>query len=740
MTDTIASPKRVLRFGTFELDVGSRELRNRGLRVVLADQPFDILDALLEHPGEVVTREALRQRIWATNTFVDFEHGLNAAVHRLREALGDSADVPVYIETVPRRGYRFIAPVLVGADSQLTGGGGDRRAVLSRLPVSLRRLIAPIAFLAGLFFLVLGFFGYGRGPGTLPWMSNRVPDVPMPTVMPLTSMSGTEYFPTFSPDGDQVAFTWDGDKGDNWDIYLKMVGSSEVRRLTTDPMPETAPSWSPNGRHIAFACGRPEPSALYPDGVMNVCLVSPLGGPVRKLSEFPVMPVPPSWSPDGAWLAVTRALSPTQPELAGVYLVPLDGGEPRHLALPRAPEGVLCPTISPDGHQLAFASKQGVITFSVHAIGLERDNVRDGSARRLTPPIFLNSVPAWTRDGKFLVYSDTRASDTLWRVAIDGGRAPERIEIAGRHATWPVTSALHDRLAFVRLRRSVEIHRFQNGRPSQPVLTSTFARDYNPDLSADGRRLVFESDRAGEGPEIWLADPDGSNPVQLTRGPGLSQGAPRWSPDGRRIVFDSMGGDGHWDIWIIEADGASPRRLTNDPADEHGPSWSRDGRFVYFTSKRNGMGDVWRIPVSGGPAVKVTQNGGWLPLESPDGKTLFYQRRAEDSPLLALPTSGGEERVVLDCVAGDGFSVSRVGIHYVACSNRPPRFGRAAPGRGSGGTLLVLDPVSGRSQKLGELEWATVWASPTTSLDGKTVLLSKWTTEGTDLMMIDNFR
>src|SRR5690349_8261786 len=106
---------RVVRFGVFEADLQARELRKSGLKIKIHDQPFQVLALLLEHPGEIVTREDLHQRIWTADTFVDFDHGLNTAVNKLREALGDSADSPRFVETVPRRGYRFLAPVEVPA-------------------------------------------------------------------------------------------------------------------------------------------------------------------------------------------------------------------------------------------------------------------------------------------------------------------------------------------------------------------------------------------------------------------------------------------------------------------------------------------------------------------------------------------------------------------------------------------------------------------------------------------------
>ena len=148
-----------------------------------------------------------------------------------------------------------------------------------------------------------------------------------------------------------------------------------------------------------------------------------------------------------------------------------------------------------------------------------------------------------------------------------GDRPPEKIELAGLGPQQPATVASLDRLAFVQDQSNADIYRFEVGHPPEALLEA-IGLDGDPHLSPDGRRIAFESGRAGDGQEIWLAAADGSNPTQLTRGPGIWQGSPRWSPDGRRIAFDSQGEDGHWDIWTIDADGGSPSRLTLDPGDE----------------------------------------------------------------------------------------------------------------------------------------------------------------------------
>ncbi len=225
-----------------------------------------------------------------------------------------------------------------------------------------------------------------------------------------------------------------------------------------------------------------------------------------------------------------------------------------------------------------------------------------------------------------------------------------------------------------------------------------------------------------------MAAADGSSPQQITRGPGLWQGSPRWSPDGGRVAFDSQGEDGQWDIWTIDADGGSLRRLTLDPGNENMPSWSRDGRWIYFQSERAGTLEVWRIPAAGGPEERVTHGGGSVAYESADGKTLFFMRAFVDGPLLALPLAGGSERKVLDCVPLWGFALGPGGLYHLGCEEGP-----------TGRPLYLLDPATGQDRLLGQLEKNAGYGL-TVSPDGKTILYTRSVGEGSDLMMIENFR
>jgi Tol biopolymer transport system component len=338
---------------------------------------------------------------------------------------------------------------------------------------------------------------------------------------------------------------------------------------------------------------------------------------------------------------------------------------------------------------------------------------------------------AWTRDGKSLVYSDRISGGRLWRVSLQGNEPPRQIEVAGFGAAWPAIAASRDRLAFSRGGSRADIYRFEVGRPAEAVVVSAFD-GYSPHLAPDGSRFAFESGRGGGGTEIWLAAVDGSNPTQLTHGPGLWQGSPRWSPDGRRIAFDSYGEDGHSDIWTIDADGGSLRRLTSSPASHGMPTWSHDGRFVYFTSDRGGAAEtIWRVPAAGGPEEQVTHTGGGRCEEAADGQTLYFQRAIAgvgSSPLLAVSLAGGQERTVIDCVPGWSYALGRAAIYHEGCGGDP----RAIP-------LLLRDTATGRDRLLGTLEGP---AGPglTASADGKTILYTKVVGEGSDLVLIENFR
>ena len=282
--DSRAGP---IRFGVFELDLAARQLRKNGVRIKLQDQPFRVLQLLTERPGEIVTREELREKLWPADTFVEFDHSLNTAIQKIRAALGDSADNPRFLETIPRTGYRFIAPVGEapgqGAESAnveaATAPAGSSNtevagpAAPGRRPVS--RLWPAAALVA-----LLGAFLTG-------WVLRPSPEAPSSSTplasTPLTSYPGLETSPTFSPEGDRVAFAWEGANRDNFEIYVRLIGEDTRVRLTDNPAADLSPAWSPDGRRIAFVRHDVD------NATSTVIVVPSIGGPEREILQGPLI-------------------------------------------------------------------------------------------------------------------------------------------------------------------------------------------------------------------------------------------------------------------------------------------------------------------------------------------------------------------------------------------------------------------------------------------------------------------
>src|SRR5262249_17544507 len=225
---------QIVRFGVFEADLKTGELRKNGLRVALPGQPFQVCAILLEHSGELVTREELRQKIWPEDTFVDFDQALNAAIAKIRLALGDEAGNPRFVETLPRRGYRFIAPV-EKACSEASPTRAPKGRVEGLTPKARWLSVAAtlLAVLSG-----IGIWRFSR---------NGAEEPPPIEIVPLAALPGIELQPSFSPDGNQVAFVLRGTQTEHRGIYTTMVGGQRSLRLTSNP-DDFSPAWSPDGR------------------------------------------------------------------------------------------------------------------------------------------------------------------------------------------------------------------------------------------------------------------------------------------------------------------------------------------------------------------------------------------------------------------------------------------------------------------------------------------------------------
>jgi Tol biopolymer transport system component/DNA-binding winged helix-turn-helix (wHTH) protein len=655
-----------VRFGAFELDLRAAELRKNGHKIRLQEQPFQILIELLERPGEVVLREELRKKLWPNNTVVEFDHSINAAVKRLRDSLQDSAGTPRYIETVARRGYRFIAPVSQPTavnDPDLTSSITPTE-VSKPAPEKRLRWRAVFAAAAA---LLIGALGITR------WITSQEDNrtgLPSPPI-PLTSYPGFERFPSFSPDGTRVAFTWDEPGKRPSNIYMKLIGPGEPVRLTSDPGGDFAPAWSPDSRWIAFLRARDGEHA-------SVMVMAAVGGQERELTqvEFPVTVVlrhwvyigPPflAWSPDANWLL---AIEKTGQLLNNrIVRISIETGEKRAVISP--PQEVAgigtgdgCRALSPDGKNLAFTRTNSVSLGDIYVVPVSPDLLPIGQPQRLTQDSKNITGLAWTAGGRSLVFSSTRGGKLdLWQVAPVAGSKPVRLAAGGDDPHDIAISRQGHQLVYTREFSDRNIWRMglsgsETGKAS--TLISSTRNDALPKYSPDGKQIVFQSDRSGDD-NIWIANEDGSNPRQVTFFKNARAGTPRWSPDGQKIAFD-CNVTGNWDIYAVSSQGGKPLQVTTNPANDYKPSWSHDGKWIYFASSRTGTDQIWKIPAIGGKEIRVTKNTGPAAFESPDGKSLYV---GDLSGLWKVP-AGGEETRIWDFLYAASFSPVKDGVYVI---------------------------------------------------------------------------
>jgi Tol biopolymer transport system component/DNA-binding winged helix-turn-helix (wHTH) protein len=708
------NPSRIVRFGVFEIDLEAGELRRNGLKVKLQGQPLQVLATLLEHPGKVVTREELRTKLWPGDTFVDFDHSVNAAIKRLRDALGESAEAPIFIETLARRGYRFMAPVhgWCAASGDLVPGVAPQ----ARLPE--RRLI----WIASLSLLVIA-------GGLFVLRHTRESTLPPIKVVPLTSLPGTKMTPGFSSDGNQVAFAWNRTGHHGSEIYVKLVSEGEPRQLTQSGKLNFNPVWSPDGQRIAFVRSSEREAAIftisaYGEGERK--LLSLDGGAERRIS----------WSPDGKFLAFTDFDKKQPSRGSAIFLLSLDTLEKRELTSPPEDYSDEGPAFSPDAHALAFV--RGSDSDSGSGFDLYVVPVSGGEPRRLTfgDDVFWTG-PTWTEDGREIVFSSKRAgSSALWRIPASGGTS-QRLDVGSDDSIEPSISRQGHRLAYMRFPLDVNVYRIvlpdakNPGNSPAPFLPST-RRDADAQLSPDGKRVAFESDRSGSTQEIWVCDIDGSNCAPVTSF-GTWSRMPRWSPDGKRIVCEASR-DGKTSIYTIDLETRGVHGLVADPSEERVPSWSRNGRWVYFASKRSRSWQIWKVLAEGGAPVLLTKQGGFRPFESSDSRFVYYAKGSDVAGVWRVPSDGGEEILVFDqpkLEMSDNWAVVDDGIYFI----RFDQYGSEE------GAILFYDFAARRVKEIAKLGKHHILGEGfTVSSDRHSFLYTVWEHPGSDIMLVENFR
>ncbi|MGA7411081.1 MAG: protein kinase [Bryobacteraceae bacterium] len=506
---------------------------------------------------------------------------------------------------------------------------------------------------------------------------------PSVKVVTLTSNVGDEVSPSFSPDGNQITYSWNGEKQDISHVYVKLISPGPPRKLTNNAAHDFWPAWSPDGQTIAFMRD-------FGSGTYGIYLIPALGGQETKLWDVflpeslflrgPFL----AWLPDSKWLVYTNRDAPDH--TTRLFMLNVDTRESRRVTAP--PEGTIGdskPAVSPDGSRLVFSRLTGLGPEDLFILKLDPNDSSGSEPQRIS---FFNSDVAgvaWTPGGRNLVFS---REQELWKLAFSKSGSvasePQKIEWFGSGGTSPAIARLGNRVAYVKgyggplniwqlgLDQAREKGDKRKAANEAIDLIPSTSSEFAPQYSPDGKRIAFESDRTGS-LEIWTCQSDGSNCLMLTSFGKQATGVPHWSPDGRQIVFYSRP-DGNAQIYIINSDSSGLRRLTNDKWENFYPVWSRDGRWIYFASNRTGTDQVWKELAGGGEPVQVTMNGGFASAESVDGRYVYYTRSKDAlASLWKLPVDGGEESKIVDGVVITNFSLTARGLYYM--SQPDPRSG-----------------------------------------------------------------
>ena len=606
-----------MQFGVFELDLQRAELRKQGVKIKLQEQPFKVLQLLLEDPGQIISREQLRTYIWPANTFVEFDQGLYSAMARLRDALGDSSESPRFIETVARRGYRFIAPVRALVAAPLGENAKNRRPLTAR-PRTLvfRRLAASL--LAGLLGgalligLLLGFNVAGVRQWLLQQSSRPI------TQKRLTDFVGLEEFPAISADGKTVAFT--ADNAGYRQVSVRLIAGGTPLQLTHDNVDHMYPRWSPDSSTLVYYT---PPTSGEEQGTLWE--ISALGGTPRQLARSVSGA---DISHDGKRLAFFRLSEKDTVQLITVERLTSSVSMVAELSSSEACE---YPRWSPNDQWIAFQHS------TLYVDDISYVSATGGDVHPLTHEGVLMGGLSWQPDGSGIIYSSGRESTAiylptmhLWAASLNG--FPARQMTYGETSLYNPDVDRRGNLLASRLRMQYDIWKFPvTGTPRKNThdgqqLTHETGQVQTPNATSAGQELAFLSDDGGHS-NVWVLDLESGVSRQITfeTDSHVSMGLPIWSPDGSKIAMVSTREEPNWDtlgVWLVDADGSNLHRLVSQISGY--PTWSGDGKWLYFSTMLRGTFHAFKTAVAGGAPVLVRNDNACVSALGPDGSTLYY--------------------------------------------------------------------------------------------------------------------
>jgi len=672
-----------LAFGCFEVNLATGEVFRNGRRLRLSGQPSQVLVILVQRVGQLVTREDLRLLLWPDETFVDFDHGLNNCINRIRDVLGDSAANPQFIETLPKQGYRFIAAVRA-PDSRLNPDrDGENRRVIETPSQPGPRLVPPLQILkraAGngtqtasseprrqwlVFSLViLACVLLAGAAGIVAHLRHREPQEVQRSLTRLTFDEGLQTGATWSPDGRYIAYA--SDRGGKFDIWVQQISGGDPIQITKTPGQNWQPDWSPDGKFIAYRSEQ--------DGGLYIIPALGGAGMQRKIAPFGYWP---RWSPDSS-----RILFEAGGFFRKPFVVSLDGSSPREVLTDTAAHhNVLFSTWHPDGKRITSwvldpgaSSKSPIPNFWTQPVDggpvvesrFPPELQKQAEALAVAPGIAewrMDFRFAWAPSGKAIYFERTfRGARNIWRMTVDP--ATLQAITVQRLTTSPGLDAELSispdgrRLAFTDERQQIrawaipfDASRGRVSGPGQPV-TSSGIEAWGVNASKDDSALALWGNRGGV-MGTWETALTKGREEPIMGSDSYVRDLPIWSPDGKHAAYVRGKADkSQVVLW-------SKENRREDPVSVWDPSlgavcdWSPDGRSVLANGWNSGTNhsESWLIPVGSGlaspqRAISSPDYDLWQPHVSKDGRwILFLAVKMEphrwESTLYVAPAAGG---------------------------------------------------------------------------------------------------
>jgi Tol biopolymer transport system component/DNA-binding winged helix-turn-helix (wHTH) protein len=633
---------RRYRFDDVEIDVSNFRVLKAGNAVAIEPKALSVLIFLVENRGGLIEKRTLIDAVW-NEAFVT-ENVLTRVIAQLRRVLGDDAKEARYIETVPTRGYRFVARVETEENGEAISGGSEingRNSASS--PTSSRRSSRRYAISA---VVILGAAAVAAIAFSVVRRRSVPDDLHILRETQLTTSDGLTLCPSFSPDATALAYS--ADRGKGYEILVRQLspGSQEVQ-ITSDGGQNTEPAWSPDGKLIAY----------YSHVRGGIWLIPALGGTSRKLSDFGSHP---SWSRDGQWIAFQSGESSDFVSYdsgafppSTIWVVRPDGTGARQITELGKPEGGHgSPSWSPDGKHIVFVTSQfgdhGLWAVGADGLGLVR-MVPDG------PPDY---DPVYSPDGKSIVYGAIVAAVNygLWQLRISPDTSaplgePTQLTNSGSSVLKNLSfSSDGKKLLYVAAGTNGSLQSLPISATGEPdgeprsLVSAEGCRIILPAFSPDGSRIAFSSclGRAGVLTEIWVMNSDGSNAQQLT--PDATAGGQSvWYPDGRHILFES-GVNGRREVFLMDVDTRQQREITEFDQDAGRIALSPDGTQLAYSPSVGGVVNIWLKDLAAQKTKQITFDKELLgfPMWSPNGKFLSAElKRGKSINIAILPSSGG---------------------------------------------------------------------------------------------------